>query len=264
MRKRVGWMMLGLVIAAFGAAWAYTQWSAEAAPARPAFSRAAVEAAIADPTRGADRDEDARRQPLALLTLAGVRQGDKVFELIPGTGYFTRMFSHVVGPAGHVYAVWPQQYAQYSVAKVDALKALARQPQFANLTVEVQPTPEIAAPEQVDLVFTSQNYHDYPDEFMGHMDPMTLVRAAWKMLKPGGAFIVIDHLAAPGSGMRDTEALHRIDPAIVRKQVESAGFRFDGESKVLLNRADKLDVKVFDPAVRGHTSKFAYRFVKPR
>lgn len=122
---------------------------------------------------------------------------------------------------------------------------------------------EIGEPEPLDLVFTSQNYHDYPDEFMGHMDPMILNRAAFKLLKPGGVFIVIDHMAQAGSGMRDTEAMHRIDPAIVRAQVESAGFRFDGESKVLLNPADPLNVKVFDPAVRGRTSKFAYRFVKP-
>jgi len=63
--------------------------------------------------------------------------------------------------------------------------------------------------------------------------------------------------------MADTEKLHRIDPAIVRQQVEAAGFKFAGESKVLNNPADPLDIPVFDPRVRGHTSQFAYKFVKP-
>ena len=36
------------------------------------------------------------------------------------------------------------------------------------------------------------------------------------MLKPGGTYMIIDHRAADGRGMGDTEKLHRIDPAIVR------------------------------------------------
>ena len=64
--------------------------------------------------------------------------------------------------------------------------------------------------------------------------------------------------------MADTEKLHRIDPATVRQQVEAAGFEFAGESKVLNNPADPMDIPVFDKAIRGHTSQFAYKFVKPR
>jgi predicted methyltransferase len=262
MRATIGWSALALAVAGIGAGWGYAELNRDP---RPAFSRDAVAAAIADPARTPeDRAADARRHPAELLELSGVRRDDKVFELIPGTGYFTRLLSKVVGPKGRIYAVWPQQYARYSVAKVDALKLLPSQPGFANVVVEVQPTPEIAAPEPLDIVFTSQNYHDYPDEFMGKMDPMMLSRAAFKLLKPGGAFIVIDHMARPGAGTSDTEKLHRIDPATVRSQAEAAGFRFDGETRVLANPADPLTIPVFDPSIRGHTSQFAYRFLKPR
>ncbi len=253
---------LALVLA-LGTAGAISGYAA-LSQASPGFSAAAARTAIADPKRPpADSALDAARHPLAILELAGVKPGDKVFELIPGTGYFTRLFSRIAGPSGRIYAVWPEQYARFSVGKVEALKALAQSPGYANLTVEVQPTPEIAAPEPLDLVFTSQNYHDYPDEFMGKVDPMVLNRAAFRLLKSGGAYVIIDHRAAAGSGVRDTEALHRIDPAIVRQQVEAAGFRFDREIKVLENPADPLDIKVFDPKIRGRTSQFAYRFVKP-
>ena len=75
--------------------------------------------------------------------------------------------------------------------------------------------------------------------------------------------MIIDHMARSGHGMADTEELHRIDPATVRQQVEAAGFRFAGESKVLNNPKDPLDIPVFDTRIRGHTSQFAYKFVKP-
>jgi predicted methyltransferase len=222
-----------------------------------------VAAAIADPARAADSAEDARRKPLPLVTLAGVKPGDRVLDLIPGTGYWTRIFSRIVGPQGKVYAVWPQNYARYSVAKVQALQKLATAPGYGNLVVAVQPSTVLSAPEPLDLVWTSQNYHDYPDEFMGKTDPASLNRAVFAMLKPGGVFMVIDHRAAAGRGMADTEKLHRIDPATVRSQVEAAGFVFEGESDVLANPEDPLDIAVFDPKVRGRTSQFAYKFRKP-
>ena len=82
-------------------------------------------------------------------------------------------------------------------------------------------------------------------------------------LKPGGLFVVIDHVAPAGSGLADTNTLHRIDPAVVKREVEAAGFVFDGESNALRNPADPHDLKVFDKAIRGHTDQFIYRFRKP-
>ncbi|HMB43172.1 MAG TPA: methyltransferase, partial [Luteimonas sp.] len=118
-------------------------------------------------------------------------------------------------------------------------------------------------PEPLDVVFTSQNYHDYPDKFMGPTDPMVLNRAVFQALKPGGVFIIVDHAAQAGAGLRDTETLHRIDPETVKAQVTAAGFRFDGSSNVLRNPADTHTVKVFDPSIRRHTDQFVFRFRKP-
>ena len=121
----------------------------------------------------------------------------------------------------------------------------------------------LTAPEPLDVVWTSQNYHDYPGRIYGQGRPDVLNKDVFKILKPGGTYMIIDHMAKAGRGMADTEKLHRIDPAIVRKQVEAAGFKFAGESKVLENPADPLDIPVFDKSIRGHTSQFAYKFVKP-
>lgn len=222
-----------------------------------------VAAALADHGRDSQRADDAKRKPAEIIAFSGVKPGDKLLELIPGEGYWTRILSKVAGPEGHIYAVWPQDYARFSQAKVALVTAMSRQPAYANVSVEVQPTPLLSAPEPLDLVFTSQNYHDYPAEFMGNTDPAILNDAVFKMLKPGGTYIVIDHAAAPGTTLAQTRELHRIDPALVKQQVAKAGFEFVGQIDVLRNPADQYDLKVFDPKVRGHTDKFAFRFRKP-
>ena len=234
-------------------------------PAPPRhFSQAALDQALADPTRKDQREaSDARRKPGPLIALAGVKPGDKVLDLIPGSGYWTRIFSRLVGPDGKVYAVWPQAYAREAMGNVQDLRKLSADKYYGNVVVEVEPSTALTAPEPLDVVWTSQNFHDYPDEFMGKGDPGQLAKDAFKILKPGGVFMVIDHKAKAGRGLLDTDTLHRIDPAAVRKIVEGAGFRFAGESNVLDNPADPLDIPVFDKSIRGHTSQFAYKFVKP-
>ena len=233
-------------------------------PQQP-FSQAALDSALADPRRVQEREAtDARRHPGPLIALAGVKPGDKVLDLIPGSGYWTRIFSKLVGPEGKVYAIWPQAYARFAMGNVRDMKALASDPYYGNIVMQVQPSSVLSAPEALDVVWTAQNYHDYPDEYMGKdADPAMLNQAVFKLLKPGGTYMVIDHRAQPGRGMADTEKLHRIDPATVRQQAEAAGFCFAGQSEVLDNPADPLDIPVFDKAIRGHTSQFAYKFVKP-
>ena len=222
-----------------------------------------VAAAVADPGRAKDVENDARRKVADLVAFSEAKPGDNVLELIPGSGYFTRVFSKVVGPNGHVYAVWPTPYDEESHPDSDNLRKLATAG-YPNIEVLIQPAAMLTAPKPVDVVFTSQNYHDYPDKFMGPTDPALLNKAVFKALKPGGTYIVVDHVAEAGSGLRDTDTLHRIDPKIVRTQVEAAGFTFAGEINVLRNPKDDHKLKVFDPKIRKHTDQFAYKFRKPK
>jgi predicted methyltransferase len=230
-----------------------------AAPAIPAY----VTAAVADTGRDADRDADARRHLAEVVAFSGVKPGDKVVDLIPGGGYFTKVFSKIVGPKGHVFMIWPNEYAKEAQPDPVKNEALATSG-YPNTSVILQPGAAFATPEPVDLVFTAQNYHDYPDKFMGKIDPMVFNRAVYKALKPGGVFLVIDHTAEAGSGLRDTDTLHRIDPTIVKSQVVAAGFVFEGDSKVLRNPDDDLKKLVFDKSIRGHTDQFVFKFRKPK
>jgi len=216
-----------------------------------------VTAAVADPARAADAEDDARRQIVEIMAFSKVKPGDTVLELVPGSGYWSRVFSGIVGPEGNVYLAVPTPMEKYS----EETKALPDT--LANTELLMQPADALSAPTPVDVVFTAQNYHDYPNEFMGPTDPAVLNKAVFDMLKPGGLYVVIDHVAEAGSGMRDTGTLHRIDPAVVKQQVEAAGFEYRAESDVLRNEADDHTLKVFDPSVRGHTDQFVYRFRKP-
>lgn len=223
-----------------------------------------VTAALGDPARGKDVEADARRHPGELVAFAHVKPGDTVVDLIPGSGYFTRIFSQIVGPRGHVYAIWPSEYAKEDAEELPLTQALVKDPHYSNVTLLTQPAAQFAVPVKVDVVWTSQNYHDYPDKFMGPTDPTLLNDAVFRALRPGGVFVIIDHVADAGSGMRDTDTLHRIDPQIVKAQVSAAGFKFDGESDVLRNPADDHKLKVFDEPIHGHTDQFSFRFRKPR
>jgi predicted methyltransferase len=222
----------------------------------------AIDAAIADTTRpAADRDRDAERKPADMLAFAGIRPGMVVVDMMPGSGYFTRLFSNAVGPTGKVVAYEPDELLAKYAKSLDGAKAVAAEPNHKN--VEVLHDPALApGPSNIaDVVWTSQNYHDLHN--IPGLDLVAFNKVLYGLVRPGGAYIVLDHSAPAGSGVADTDTLHRIDAATVRKEVEAAGFVFDGESKVLANPADPRTVKVFDPSIRGHTDQFILRFRKP-
>lgn len=214
--------------------------------------------ALADPARADQAGDDARRHAADVLAFSGVKPGWEVIDFLPGQGYWTRLFTGAVGPTGHVYALWPNASGDRAKATVDALNGR----KLGNVTAAIDPG-LITLDKPVDLVWTVQNYHDLPNNGRGEAALNAFNAAVFKALKPGGTYIVIDHVAPAGSGLSDTETLHRIDPAIVKKQVLAAGFTFAGESKALANPKDDHTLKVFDPKIRGVTDQFVYKFRKP-
>jgi predicted methyltransferase len=141
------------------------------------------------------------------------------------------------------------------------VKAIAADPNYANVQVVVEPFSQLAVPAPVDLVWTSQNYHDLHN-FPG-LDVGVFNQMVFDDLKHGGIYLVLDHAAEAGSGARDTATLHRIDSETVMKEVLAAGFKFVGRSNLLRQPGDSHKVKVFDPAVRGRTDQFILKFRKP-
>jgi predicted methyltransferase len=224
-----------------------------------------VTAAIADSARPqAERDLDAERLPADMVAFAGIKPGTRVMDLMAGTGYFTHIFARVVGDKGYVYVYTPSELdpiIQKRFPGSDPLKQFAA---YSNVSVLHQPIDKLTAPELLDVVWTAQNYHDLHDKFMGPADLAVVNKAIYNVLKPGGYYVIVDHAAVNGSGLSATETLHRIDEAVVKKEVEAAGFKLVAESNVLRNPKDPHDKLVFDPSIRHHTDQFVLKFMKPR
>ena len=229
---------------------------AGSAAAQPAY----IKAALADPARPAtDVARDMMRKPAEVLEFSRVKPGDSVVELIPGGGYFTRIFSKAVGPTGHVTAAAPSMPGE---DQTSGAKGVAANPAYGNVTMVPLTGAGMASLPKADVMFTAQNYHDFHLKQL-HLDVAATDKALFNAVKPGGYLIVEDHVAATGAPIETADTLHRIDPAIARQELEAAGFVFDGESDTLRNPADDHTKLVFDPAIRGHTDQFLYRFKRP-
>ncbi len=231
-----------------------------AAPSIPGYVAAAVANGDRPP---ADRERDDARKPAEVIAFSGMRPGWQVADFIPGTGYYDRIFSGVVGPKGHVYGFFPAELKNF--LKVDLpVSGQAPYAKFANVTALVGPVNDFAAPQSIDLVWISDNYHDLHDPFFAPADLAKINAAVFRALKPGGVYLVLDHAAEAGSGLRDTNTRHRIDEASVKAEVEAAGFKLAGESEALRNPGDTHLTAIFAPQIRGHTDQFILKYRKPK
>jgi predicted methyltransferase len=233
----------------------------------PAAPPAAIESALASPGRpAADQEQDARRKPAELLAFAGIAPGMHVMDAFSAGGYYTELLSRIVGGDGKVIAYNNPPYAKFAEKGIAARYAGDRLPNVEQLTVDVDKLE--LEPRSLDAVIFVMSFHDLywrpADGSWPPTDPAQMLAKLRAALKPGGVVVVQDHVATPGG---DTAAvvdkLHRIDPAVVRREFEKAGFAFDGESAMLAHPDDDHTKLVFDPAIRGQTDQFVFRFRRP-
>jgi predicted methyltransferase len=228
--------------------------------------RETVKAAVADPRRPDDHVRlDATRKPAVSVLFSEAKAGDRIADVMSGNAYFTRILSEVVGPAGHIYAYIPtEQIAHCSLQEIAGTQAVTRDSSYRNVTLITGSLADLRLPKELDLIWMSQSYHDLHDSFLGPADIAVLNKAIFHALKPGGFFLVIDHVAEAGSGLRDTDTLHRIDPLRMKSEIEAAGFVLEAQSDALRNAEDDHKLAVFDPSIRGRTDQVLFRFRRPQ
>jgi predicted methyltransferase len=219
-------------------------------------------AALADPQRPAtERERDTARKPAELLAFAQVEPGEKVGDYIMGGGYWTRILSNLVGPAGKVYAFQPDEFIAFRAAYGEEQNAAVAG--RANVAALRGPVAAPPFPEPLDTIITVQNLHDL---YLGVMPAGTANRAIamlYGALKPGGTLLVVDHTAAAGSGTTAANTLHRIDKQAAIEALTAAGFVLEAESGLYSQPDDPRTANVFAPEIRGKTDQFALRFRKP-
>lgn len=210
----------------------------------------------------ADRERDERSQPQSVLELFSIETGQTVVDLFGAGGYYSEIASYVVGDNGTVYLHNNQGYREFAGDAIDERLKGGRLPRVVRYDREIDAID--LEENSVDLVLMVMTYHDLYYETDGwNIAPDSFFSMLHRILKPGGVLGIVDHAGALNSGSSAAQDLHRIDPAFARQDIEGRGFRFAGEIDVLDNPDDKLDVVVFDPSVRGKTSRFVYKFVEP-
>ncbi len=201
-----------------------------------------------------------------LIRFATVTAGTTVIDVYPGNGDWTRIFSDVVGTEGRVYSFVPGEVAHFKNDPVGLMRTLAQELGRENVDAVSADVAAIAeAIPAADVVWMHLFYHDLHTPLIQAKGATAdaFNRAVFASLNSGGRYIIVDHAAASGSGTTDTPSLHRIDPASVVEEVRAAGFLLDAQSDMLAKADDMHTIKVFDPAIKGGTDRFVYRFVKP-
>jgi predicted methyltransferase len=225
-----------------------------------------IDAAISNPVRRrADRDQDERRKAAEVLGFFGIEAGMVVLDLYSGGGYYAELLSLIVGSSGRVIA--HNNSAYLSFAK-DELAGRYTGGRLGNVEQLVAENNKLKlAPDSFDAILMIKAYHDvyYIDEGAGweEIDRAKFLHEIFSALKPDGVLGIIDHAADPGAGPETGGTLHRIDPALIKRDMAEAGFLFDGETNILRNPTDDRLQAVFAPSVRDRTDRVVLRFRKP-
>jgi predicted methyltransferase len=215
-------------------------------------------ALMAAPDRSdADRQADKRRDPVPFLAFAGLRPGMKVLDMGAGAGYSTEIAARAVAPNGIVYGQNPPDFSERGKG---AFAARLAGPGMKNGVSLLRPfdDPVPADVRDLDAVTFLFFYHDttYMEVDRAQMD-----RKLFAVLKPGGVLVIADHAAKAGADISVGKSLHRIDEAVLRREVEAAGFKLIAEGDFWHHPEDTRDFTTQRPT--GPVNEFVLKFQKP-
>jgi predicted methyltransferase len=209
-----------------------------------------------------DRKLDAGRHPAQFLAFVRAMPGMTVAEIGAAGGYTTELLARAVGPKGKVYAENSAKLLKFADKPWTERLKKKEMKNVVRLDREMD-DPFPADVKNVDVVVINMLYHDTVN---WKIDTDKMNKAVLAVLKPGGAYIVVDHSSRPGRGKTETESLHRIDERVVREDLGRAGFKLLEDADFFRNGADTRDWSASPMAAgekRGTSDRFALRFIKP-
>jgi predicted methyltransferase len=216
-----------------------------------------------DPRSDEDREKDAARHPTELLAFIGIKPGQRVGEIGAGTGYTTELLARAVGDTGAVYGQNPRWLLD-KFAEGPWSARLAR-PAMKHVTRLDREFDDPFPPDVKDLdaVVSMLFYHD---TVWLNVDRGRMNRAVFAALKRGGVYVIVDHSAQAGSGIRDVKTFHRIDESFVKAEVTGAGFTLAATGDFLRNPSDTRDWNDSpgaSDAGEQRSDRFVLKFEKP-
>ena len=256
--------------------------AAELGPA-PAESDARLAWALAGPQRSdANKARDAWRHPKETLAFFGVTKDSHVVELWPGNGWYTEILAPFLRDSGEL-----------TVTNFDPAKAQGEQKEFtASYDKKLASSPRIYGkvavrrihpPDDIvlgpdgsaDVVLTFRNLHGW----INNGYEKKVFEAAFKVLKSGGAFGVVEHRANAGVDPKTSAKTGYIPEQSVIDLAKSVGFELAAKSEVNANPKDTHDheggVWALPPTLRngdkdrakytaiGESDRMTLKFVKP-
>ena len=226
---------------------------------------ATLDDALANKGRLADDlERDKRSHPEIVIPMLGLKPGDTVADIFAGGGYYSELLSAIVGPRGKVIMQNNDAYQQFAADEQKQRFNGRAFPNIVQLHTEVK---DLGLGENaLDAAMIIMSYHDlyHVGEGWPKIDAKDFMGQIYKSLKPGGRFLIVDHVATVGSGNSAAMNLHRIEPAFAKQDIESYGFQFLASNDALRNTKDDHTLGVFDPKVRGKTDRFIMVFAKPK
>lgn len=247
---------------------------------------ARLDASLAGAWRSADnRARDAARHPGETLRFFGVRPGQTVIEITPGSGaWYAEILAPYLHDSGRYIAamVDPAAAAEgrardYQQAQQTGLQARfdAEPAQFGRAhMVGFDPAAPVFGPAgSADVVLTFRNVHNW--RMSGQAEAM--FKGFYEVLRPGGVLGVVEHRA--GTDVADDDRSGYVAQSQVIALAQAAGFRVDGSSEINANPRDTRDhpngVWTLPPSNRhepqeaarysaiGESDRMTLRFVKP-
>lgn len=222
--------------------------------------RAAMESEVRSE---AERERDANRLPVETLDFFGLDETMTVVELIPGGGWYTKLLAPALRDEGRLYISIGAARAAgadfFGTAPFDRIEVL--EPELETARDEDSGLTSIKpfdlGVENVDAVLTFRNLHNLSAEGRDSLN-----RAAFAALKPGGIYGVVDHTRRHMQP-DEPENRRRVDPVLMIKEIQAAGFEFEDYSDLHYRLDDELRYEVGRKTVAGNTDRFTFLFRKP-
>lgn len=224
-----------------------------------------IEVAMKGAIRTAEEKErDDERKPRQTLEFFGLRDDMRVLELIPSGGWFTKILAPVLADKGELYvaigtarAIEPMIRDVPALAKVKVAQTDAKFVPAAGQMGKFDMGDFSLGVKDLDLVLTFRNYHN-----LTPAGRASLNRAVFAALKPGGRYGILDHTRRHNEP-ETAENWRRMDPVLVIREVQAAGFVLEDFSNLHYIPDDELRYEVARRSVKGNSDRFALRFKKP-